>query len=126
LLRIAFDLVVLFVTHRNKLPTPHRNIKTAIIMGGFVSDSEENTIRDPQDYEAITRNGGRCHVCSRTRDVETQLSAKDVDITSDKDHMSMLLVTLARIRMKLMNLISCVVFPNLLLLLQTILSYLYP
>jgi hypothetical protein len=55
-------------------------------MSGFVSDSEENTIRDPKDYKAITRNRGRCHVCSRPIDVETQLSAKDVDITSDKDH----------------------------------------
>jgi len=40
-------------------------------MRGFVSDSEENTMRDPEDYEAITREQWRCHVRSRTRDVKT-------------------------------------------------------
>jgi hypothetical protein len=29
-----------------------RNIKTAIVMCGFVSDSEENSMQDPEDYEA--------------------------------------------------------------------------
>jgi len=53
------------------------------------------------------------------------LCAKDVDITSAKiKWVWLLLVTLATIRMKQMNLISCVVFPTLLRL-QTILSYLH-
>jgi len=53
------------------------------------------------------------------------VSAKDVDITSAKTiWVWLLLVTLARIRMNMMNLISCIVFPTLLLL-QTILSYLH-
>jgi len=53
-------------------------------MCGFVSDSEENTMEDPEDYEAISRKRGRRHVCSRSRDVKTQFVAKDVDITSAK------------------------------------------
>jgi hypothetical protein len=40
LLRIAHDLVKPFVTQRYKLPTLPRNIKTAIVMCGFVSESE--------------------------------------------------------------------------------------
>jgi hypothetical protein len=48
LLRIAHDLVTPFVTQRYKLPTLPRNIKTAIVMCGFVSDSEENTMQDPE------------------------------------------------------------------------------
>ena len=100
--------------------------QTAIVMCGFVSDSEENTMEDPEDYEAISRKRGRRHVCSRSRDVKTQFVAKDVDITSAKTIcIWLLLVTLARIRMKLVNLISCFVFPTLLLLLQIILWYLH-
>jgi len=49
LLRIAHDLVTLFVTQRYKLSTLPRNIKTAIVMCGFVSDLEENTMHDPED-----------------------------------------------------------------------------
>ena len=49
LLRIAHDLVTPFVTQRYILPTLHRNIKTAIVMCGFVSDSEQNTMQDPED-----------------------------------------------------------------------------
>jgi hypothetical protein len=52
MLRIAHDLVIQFVT-RHKLSTLPRNIKTAIVMCGFVSDSEENTIQDPEDYAVI-------------------------------------------------------------------------
>ena len=53
------------------------------------------------------------------------LCAKDVDITSAKTNwVWFLLVTLARIRMKLMNLISSVVSPTILLL-QTILSHVH-
>jgi hypothetical protein len=53
LLRIAHDLVTQFVTQRHKLSTLRRDIKTTIVMCGFVSDSEENTMQDPEDYEAI-------------------------------------------------------------------------
>jgi hypothetical protein len=53
LLRTAHDLVKPFVTPRYKLSTLPRNIKTAIVMCGFVSDSEENTKQDPEDYEVI-------------------------------------------------------------------------
>jgi len=49
----------------------------------FVSHSEENTMQDPEDYEAISRKRGRCYVCSSS-DVKNNLSAKDVDITSAK------------------------------------------
>jgi len=49
LLRIVQDLVTPFVT----LPTLARNIKTAIVMCGFVFDSEGNTTQDPEDYEAL-------------------------------------------------------------------------
>jgi hypothetical protein len=55
LLRIAHDLVTPFVTQRNKLSTLPMCIKTAIVMCGFVSGSEENTLQDPEDYEAISR-----------------------------------------------------------------------
>jgi hypothetical protein len=55
LLRIAHDLVTQFVTEQYKLSTLSRNIKTAIIICGFVSDSEENTMQDPEDYKVISR-----------------------------------------------------------------------
>jgi len=54
-LRIAHDLVIQFVTQRYKLSTLPRNIKTAIFICRFVSDSEENTKQDPEDYEVISR-----------------------------------------------------------------------
>jgi hypothetical protein len=73
-----------FVTQRYKLPTITRNIKTAIVMCGFVSVSEENTMQDPEDYEEISRRRGRSHVCSRSTDVKTHFVCKDVDITSAK------------------------------------------
>ena len=75
LLRIAHDLVTPFLT-RKKISTLPRNIKTATVMCGFVSDSEENTMQDPEDYEAISRKRGCCHVCSRSRDVKTQFVCK--------------------------------------------------
>jgi len=53
LLRTVHDLVTPFVTQRYKIPTLPRNIKTAIVMCGFVSDSESNTTQDPEDYDAI-------------------------------------------------------------------------
>ena len=71
LLRIADDLVTPFVTQRYKLSSLTRNTKTAIVMCGFVSDSEETTMQDPEDYEAMSRKRGRCHICSRSRDVKT-------------------------------------------------------
>jgi len=59
--------------------------------------------------------------------VRTQFVCKKCGHYVCKGYMWMiLLVTLARIRMKLKLLISCVVFPTLLLLLQNILSYLHP
>ncbi|MDR0318698.1 MAG: hypothetical protein LBI09_01535 [Nitrososphaerota archaeon] len=76
LLRIAHDLVTSFVTQRYKLSTLPTNIKTAIIMFGIVSDSEENTMHDPDDYEGISRKQGHCHVCSKSRDVKTQFVCK--------------------------------------------------
>jgi hypothetical protein len=90
LLRIAHDLVKPFVTQRYKLSTLPRNIKTAMIMRGFVSDSEENTMQDPEDYEAISRNRGRCHVCRRSRDVKTQFVCKGCGHYVCKGHMSMI------------------------------------
>jgi hypothetical protein len=68
---ITHDLVTPFVTQRYKLSTLPRNIKTAIVMCGSVSDSEENTTQDPEDYEAISRKQRHCHVCRRSRDVKT-------------------------------------------------------
>jgi len=124
LLRIAHDLVTPFVTQRYKLSSLPKNIKTAIVMCGFVSDSEEDTMHDPEDYEAISRKRGCRHVCSRSRDVKTQFVCKGCGHYISKDHMSMIVTCDTRIRKKLMNLISCAVFPTLLLL-QTILSYLH-
>ena len=90
MLRIAHDLVTPFVTQRYKLPTLHRNIKTAIVMCGFVSESEEKTTQGLEDYEAISRNRGRCHVCSRSKDVKTQFVCKGCGHYVSKDHMSMI------------------------------------
>ena len=70
LLRIANYLVTPSVTQRYKLSTLSSNIKTTIVICRFVSDSEENTMQDSEDYEAISRKRGRCHVCSRSRDVK--------------------------------------------------------
>jgi hypothetical protein len=72
LLRIAHDLVTPFVTQRYKLSTLLRSIKTAIVMCVFVSDSEENFVQDSEDYEAISRKQGSCHVCSSSRDEKKQ------------------------------------------------------
>ena len=55
LLRFTHDLVTQFVTQRYKLSTLPVNIKTVIVMCGFVSDSEENNMQDPKDYEVISR-----------------------------------------------------------------------
>jgi hypothetical protein len=55
LLRIAHDLVTQFVTQQYKLSTLPRNIKTAIVMCGYISDLEENTMQDPEDYEVVSR-----------------------------------------------------------------------
>jgi hypothetical protein len=74
--RNAYDLVTPFVTLRCKISTLPRSIKTLIVMCGFVSDSEENTMQDPNDYEAISRKRGNCHVCSRSRDVKKQFVCK--------------------------------------------------
>ena len=49
LLRITHDLVTPSVTKRYKLSALTRNIKTAIVMCRFVSDSEENTMQNPED-----------------------------------------------------------------------------
>jgi len=57
---------------------------------GFVSNSEENSMQDPEDYEAISRKRGRCHVCSRSRDVKTQFVFKGCGHYVCKDHMSMI------------------------------------
>ena len=123
LFRIAHDLVTPFITQRNKLSTLPSNIKTAIVICGFVSDSEENTMQDPEDYEAISRKRGRCHVCSRSRNVKFVFKCYEHKVCND--HMNMIVtVTLAKMRMKQINLISCVGFPTVLLL-QTILSYLH-
>jgi hypothetical protein len=58
-------------------------------MCGFVSDPEENTMQDPEDYEVISRKRRRCQVCSRNRDVKTQLVCKGCEHYVYKDHMSM-------------------------------------
>jgi len=90
LFRIAHDLVKPFVTQRYKLPTLPRNIKTAIVMCGFVSGSEENAMQGPEDYVVIPRKRRRCHVRSRNRDVKTQYVCKGCGHYICKDHMSMI------------------------------------
>jgi len=90
LLRIAHDLVKPFVTQQYKLPTLPRNIKTAIVMCGFVSESEENAMKGPEDYEAISRKRGRCHVFSRNRGVKTQFVCKGCGHYVCKDHLTMI------------------------------------
>ena len=57
-------------------------------MCGFVSDSEENTMQDPDDYEVISRKRRHCHVCSRNKDVKTQFDCKGCGHC--KDHLSMI------------------------------------
>jgi hypothetical protein len=59
-------------------------------MCGFVSDPEENTTQDPEDYEAISRKQRHCHVCRRSRDVKTQFVCKGCGHYVCKDHMSMI------------------------------------
>jgi hypothetical protein len=49
LFRITHDLVTPFVTQRYKLSTLPRNVKTTIVMCGFVSDLEENTMPDHEN-----------------------------------------------------------------------------
>jgi len=59
-------------------------------MCGFVSDSEENAMQDPEEYEAISRKRGCCHVFSRSRDVKIQFVCKACGHYVCKDHMSMI------------------------------------
>jgi len=59
-------------------------------MCGFVSESEENTMQDPEDYKAISRNRGRCHVCSRSVDVKAQFVCKVCGHYVCKDRMIMI------------------------------------
>ena len=89
MLRIVHDLVTPFVTQRYKLSSLTRSIKATKVMCRFISDSEENTMQDPEDYEAVSRKRGRCHVCSRSRDVKTQFVCKRCGHYVCKDHMSM-------------------------------------
>ena len=91
-LRIAHDLVTPFVTQRYGLSSLPRSIKTAIVLCGFVSDSEENSMQDPEDYEAISRKRGRYHVRSSSRDVKTQLVCKRCRHYVCKDHMTMIVI----------------------------------
>jgi hypothetical protein len=88
--RNACDLVTPFVTRQYKLSTLPRSNKTAIVMCGFVSDPEGNTLQDPKDYDAISRKRGRCHVCSRNRDVKTEFVCKGFGHYVCKDHMRMI------------------------------------
>jgi len=59
-------------------------------MCGFVSESEENTMQGSEDYKAISRKRGRCHVCSRSRDVKAQFACKGCGNYVCNDHMSMI------------------------------------
>jgi len=79
-----------FVTQRYILSLLPTNIKTAIVMCGFDSNSEENSIQDPEYYKTISRKRGRCHVCSRSRDVKTQFVCEECGHYVCKDHMSMI------------------------------------
>ena len=90
LLRITHDLVTPFVTQRYKLSSLPKNVKTTIVMCGFVSNSEENSMQNPEDYEAISRQRGRFRVCSRSRDVKTQFVYKGCGHHVCKGHMSMI------------------------------------
>jgi len=54
----------------------------------FVSESEENPMQGPEDYKAISRKRGRCHVCSSNRDVKKQFVCKGCGHYVCKDRMS--------------------------------------
>ena len=90
MLRIANGLVTQFVTQRHKLSLLPKNIKTTIGICGFVSNSEENSMQDPEDFEAISRKRGRCYVCSRSRDVKKQFVCKGCGHYVYKDHVSVI------------------------------------
>jgi len=47
-------------------------------------------MQDPEDYEAISRKRGRCHICSRSRDVKKQFVCKGCGHYVCKDHMNMI------------------------------------
>jgi len=59
-------------------------------MRGFISNSEENSMQDPEYYEAISRKRGRCHVCSRSRDVKKRFVCKGCGHYVCKDHTRMI------------------------------------
>jgi len=125
MLRITHDLVIPFVTQRFKLSTLPRNIKTAIVTCGFFSDSEQNTMQDPEDYEAISRKQRHCHVCSRSREVKTQFVCKGCGHYVCKDHMIMIVICdICKNKDETDESDKLLVFPTLPLL-QTILSYLH-
>ena len=51
---------------------------------------ETPTTQGPEDCKAISRKRGRCHVCSRSRDVKAQSVCKVCGHYVCKDHMSMI------------------------------------
>jgi hypothetical protein len=125
LLRIAHDLVTPFVTQWYKLSSLPRNINTEIVICRFVSYTEETPCRTLKTMKQYQESEGTVLCAAGVEMWRHSLSAKDVDIMSAKTiWVWLLLVTLATVRMKPMNLISCIVSPTLLLL-QTILSYLH-
>ena len=89
---IARNLVTVFVTQIYKVLTLSTKIKKAIIWCGFASDSHESTMRNTEDYSAMSRQRGRCDLCERGRDAKTQFVYKSCALYACKDHMSMTIV----------------------------------
>ena len=89
LLSIARYLVTVFTTQRFKFLTLSTKIKDVLILRGFALDSNKSTARNTEDYSAMSRKRGRCHLCDRKRDVKTQFVCKSCALYACKDDVSM-------------------------------------
>ena len=89
LLSIARYLVTVFATQIYKFLTLSTKIKDILILRGFALDSNKSTARNIDDYSAMSRKRGRCHLYDRGRDVKTQFVCKSCSLYACKDDVSM-------------------------------------
>ena len=89
LFSIARHLVTVFATQRYKFLTLSTKIKDVLILRGFALDSNKSTARNTEDYSAMLRKRGRCHLCDRGRDVKTQFVCKLCVLYACNDNVSM-------------------------------------
>ena len=80
LLSIARHLVTVLTTQRYKFLILSTKIKDVLILRGFALDFNKSTARNTEDYSAMLRKRGHCHLCDRGKDVKTQFVCKSCTV----------------------------------------------